>query len=117
MAIIGFISIMTNIALVKADCTNCPAQFSEPPIPQWIKNNAKWWSEGSAENSYFVQGLYYLIDNGMLKVIPPGGSLIHSTQIPMWVKNDASWWADDKMSETDFLNAMQYLLTRGIIRI
>ncbi|MEX0656878.1 MAG: hypothetical protein WD154_04970 [Nitrosopumilaceae archaeon] len=37
-------------------------------IPVWIKNNAKWWSEGSIKNEDFVKGIEYLIENGIIKV-------------------------------------------------
>ena len=30
-------------------------------LPNWIKKNAKWWSEGSVEDKDFVSGIQYLI--------------------------------------------------------
>ena len=35
-------------------------------IPQWIKNNAKWWSEGQISDDEFVKGIQYLITNGII---------------------------------------------------
>jgi hypothetical protein len=35
-------------------------------IPQWIKNNAKWWADGQIGDSDFVKGIQYLIDNNIL---------------------------------------------------
>ncbi len=37
-------------------------------IPTWIKNNAGWWAEGSISDSDFVQGIQWLITNGIMKV-------------------------------------------------
>ena len=37
-------------------------------IPSWIKNNAKWWSEGSIGDSDFVKGIQYLIRIGVIQV-------------------------------------------------
>jgi hypothetical protein len=37
-------------------------------IPDWIKNNAKWWSEGQIDDTAFVSGIQYLIQNGMMDV-------------------------------------------------
>jgi hypothetical protein len=94
-----------------------------PEFPSWLKNNAKLWSEGSLDKSYFVQVLYYLIENDMKTMLPEGTltfihpSIAHLTTIPSWIKNDAGWWADDKISDMDFLNAMYYLLDKGIIRL
>jgi len=37
-------------------------------IPQWIKNNAKWWSEGQIDDSEFVKGMQYLVQVGIIHV-------------------------------------------------
>ncbi|MBC8516387.1 MAG: hypothetical protein ISR81_04190 [Nitrosopumilus sp.] len=37
-------------------------------IPSWIKNNAGWWAEGAIDDQAFVQGIQYLISNGILQV-------------------------------------------------
>ena len=37
-------------------------------IPDWIKNNAGWWAEGSIDDSSFVQGLQWLIKEGIMKI-------------------------------------------------
>ncbi|MFI5416943.1 MAG: peptidase [Nitrososphaerales archaeon] len=37
-------------------------------IPSWIKNNAKWWAEGTIGDSDFVQGIQYLIKQGIIRV-------------------------------------------------
>ena len=37
-------------------------------IPSWIKNNAGWWSDGSIDDSSFVQGIQYLIKEGIMKI-------------------------------------------------
>lgn len=92
-------------------------------IPFWVNNDAKLWSEGNVDNSYFVQVLHYLIENEMKTMLPDGiltfihPSLSHPTIIPSWIRNDAGWWADGKISDTDFVNAMYYLLDKGIIRL
>ncbi|MBI5859208.1 MAG: hypothetical protein HZB73_00385 [Nitrosarchaeum sp.] len=37
-------------------------------IPEWIKNNGKWWSDGQIDDKTFVHGLQYLIQNRILHV-------------------------------------------------
>lgn len=37
-------------------------------IPNWIKNNAKWWSEGQIGDSDFISGIKYLIENDILVI-------------------------------------------------
>jgi hypothetical protein len=41
---------------------------SSQKIPDWIKNNAKWWSEGKIGNGDFVKGIQYLIQNGIIAI-------------------------------------------------
>ena len=37
-------------------------------IPDWIRNNAKWWGDGLITDQDYIQGLQYLISKGILKV-------------------------------------------------
>ncbi len=37
-------------------------------LPQWIKNNAKWWSEGLISDLEYVQSIEYLINQGIIKI-------------------------------------------------
>ncbi|ABX12375.1 phosphate ABC transporter substrate-binding protein PstS [Nitrosopumilus maritimus] len=37
-------------------------------IPQWIRDNAKWWSEGLITDEDYINGLQYLITQGILKI-------------------------------------------------
>jgi len=37
-------------------------------IPQWIRDNAKWWSEGLITDQDYINGLQYLIQQGILKI-------------------------------------------------
>jgi len=37
-------------------------------IPDWIKNNAKWWADGQISDDDYIKGLQYLISQGILKV-------------------------------------------------
>jgi len=41
---------------------------SDLGIPQWIRDNAKWWSEGLITDQDYVNGLQYLIQQGILRV-------------------------------------------------
>ena len=37
-------------------------------IPSWVKNNAKWWAEGLISDEDYVQGIEYLIKEGIIRV-------------------------------------------------
>ena len=46
------------------------APETQPPtaIPTWIKNNAGWWADGSIDDASFVQGIQFLIKEGIMSV-------------------------------------------------
>ncbi len=37
-------------------------------IPAWIKNNAGWWADGQIDDNSFVQGIQFLIKEGIMKI-------------------------------------------------
>ncbi len=37
-------------------------------IPDWVKNNAGWWAEGAIGDSDFVQGIQFLIKEGIMSI-------------------------------------------------
>ncbi|MCE9617333.1 MAG: phosphate ABC transporter substrate-binding protein PstS [Nitrosarchaeum sp.] len=41
---------------------------TEYEIPDWIRNNAKWWADGLITDQDYIKGLQYLISQGILKV-------------------------------------------------
>jgi len=38
----------------------------KPKVPSWIKNNAGWWADGTIDDSTFLTGLEYLVQNGII---------------------------------------------------
>jgi len=87
-------------------------------IPDWVKNNAGWWSEGLIGDTDFVSGIQYLIKEGIMK-IPPStpGSTDMSDEIPSWIKNNAGWWATGVITDDEFVAGIQWLITNGVIKI
>lgn len=87
-------------------------------IPDWIRNNAKWWSEGTIGDSDFTSGIQYLIKNQILDVPSTESNTTGgSNEIPAWIKNNAGWWADKLISDDDFVKGIQYMITNGIILV
>lgn len=37
-------------------------------VPDWVKNNAAWWAEGSVDDQTFLNGIEFLIENGVINV-------------------------------------------------
>jgi len=88
------------------------------PMPDWVKNNAKWWSEGLVDDASFLNGIEYLVKNEII-FIPNLSVKTPSTsnEIPTWIKNTAGWWADGEISEEEFLKGIEFLVQQGIIRV
>lgn len=90
---------------------------SSVAIPSWIKNNAKWWSQGQVDDSQFVLGIQYLIQNGIMKIPKTSVTASSSQGIPTWVKNNAGWWASGQISDDEFVKGIEYLVSNGIIAV
>jgi hypothetical protein len=41
---------------------------SSSSIPDWVKNTAGWWADGEIPDSAFVNGIQYLIKEGIMKI-------------------------------------------------
>lgn len=79
-------------------------------IPHWIKNNAKWLSDGSITYDDFVKGIQYLLSQGIIQ-IPHSTNNTSSQQNSQWVKNTAGLWANGQVSDDEFMKAIQYLVS------
>ena len=90
--------------------------IEQTSIPAWIKNNAGWWATDQIDDFAFVQGIQYLIQEGIM-IIPPTetSELVSSQAVPAWIKNNAGWWATDQIDDSSFLKGIQYLIQEGII--
>ena len=51
-----------GIKIVPIGMINLDSQL----VPEWIKNNAGWWADGSIDDETFVQGIEYLVKNGII---------------------------------------------------
>ena len=91
---------------------------SSPTIPEWIKSNAGWWADGQIDDNSFVQGIQFLIKEGIIKIPQTTqGSGGNSNDIPEWIKSNAGWWADGQIDDNSFVQGIQFLIKEGIIKI
>ena len=90
---------------------------TSPNIPDWVKNNAKWWSSSSITDSEFVDSIEHLVEQGIISLSPSERSSVSDRVIPDWVKNNAKWWSNNQISDDDFIKSIQYLVKKGIIRV
>ena len=91
---------------------------SDITIPAWIKNNAGWWASDQIPDSTFLQGIQFLIKEGIM--IIPSTETSGSTgpqEVPGWIKNNAGWWANGQIDDNTFVSGIQYLVQVGIIKV
>ena len=94
---------------------------TSPPvqsIPSWIKTNAGWWADGAIDDDTFVQGIQFLIKEGIMQIPPTvQGSSSDSNDIPSWIKTNAGWWADGAIDDDTFVQGIQFLIKEGIMNV
>jgi len=87
-------------------------------IPEWIRDNAGWWADGSIDDNSFVQGIQFLIKEKIMKIPQTAqGSGSVTNQIPSWIKNNAGWWADGQIDDETFVQGIQFLVQNRILHI
>ena len=94
-------------------------EITKEKVPGWIKNNAKWWSEGTIGDSDFTSGIQYLIKEKIIDIpdLPEQSSETAEEKVPSWIRNNAGWWADGMIGEDDFVNGIKWLVEQGIIKV
>ncbi len=91
---------------------------SKTSIPDWIRNNAKWWSDGQIADSDFTSGIQFMIKENIISIPDlPEQTSETAEGVPDWVRNNAGWWADGLISDDDFVSGIKYLVEKGIIRV
>ena len=95
-----------------------PSAEQSVNIPDWVKNNAKWWSNGEIDDNTFASGIEFMIKQGIISVptITSGAQNDNAT-IPDWVRNNAAWWADGQIDDNTFASGIQFLVKEGIISV
>ena len=107
---------LSNLENLKPPIGTKPEIAAE--IPDWIRNNAKWWVEGSIDDKAFVGGIQFLIKEGIIQIPETTKSTIESPQnIPPWIKNNADWWSQKLISDDDFIKGIQFMVENGIITV
>jgi len=93
-------------------------QLKPKNVPMWIKNNAYWWSQEMIEDSDFVAGIEYLIQEEIITISESGDVAANSSdEIPTWIKNNAGWWSEDLITEQEFIDGLQWLISIGVISV
>ena len=84
-------------------------------IPDWLKNNALWWSQNEIDDNMFLQGIEYLIKNESITISQTKQTTSAVQEIPDWLKNNAGQWADNKIDDEKFAGGLKFLVENGFI--
>jgi hypothetical protein len=57
-----------SVIVANPNVSNQIETDSEEIIPQWVKNSARWWSEGNIDDETFVDGIEFLVKIGIAKM-------------------------------------------------
>ena len=108
------------VIILLASATNHKISPSEESlvIPEWVRNNAKWWAEGSIRDVDFLLGIQYLIKEAIMQIPETAQtSASEGKEIPSWIKNNADWWSQGLISDDEFVQGIKYLVEHGIIKV
>ena len=132
-----------NVSAPPPSTSDSPATTTAPPstsdsstttttpttatIPDWIKTNAGWWADGVLDDDSFLNGIIYLINNGIIHIpetsqgdtgdTDDDDAAATDSSVPEWVKTNAGWWADGVLDDGSFVSGIQYLIENGIITL
>ena len=56
------------IEIGQGSTSTIPSVPEKTSIPNWIKNNAEWWAAGQIDDDSFIQGIQFLIKEGIMKI-------------------------------------------------
>ncbi len=95
------------------------ALIEMPPqaIPGWIRTSLSHWVNGDVPDSTFVDGMQFLIENGVLQISSVPSQSEPASDIPGWIRTSLSHWVNGDVPDSTFVDGMQFLIKNGIIRI
>ena len=96
--------LLLSVLVVSLVGIMIPNAFAEN-VPDWVKNNAGWWATDQIDDSSFLQGIQYLIKEGIMVIPPTETSESTGSQgVPSWIKNNAGWWADGQIDDLSLIH-------------
>lgn len=67
----SFFSILFGLFFAGVIGFSFTAHGTSSAVPDWVKNNAKWWSEDSISEDDYIKSLEYLIGHGIIDIPIP----------------------------------------------
>jgi hypothetical protein len=116
-------SIFFGILLLLIASIGNFASAQDNNLPDWFKNNAKWWNEDLISDQEIINAIENLIENDIILVELPSSNPTNAVEInqrdqsiPNFVKDVFGFWGADLVSDSEIGNSLQYLIKQNIIR-
>jgi len=97
-------SLILTISIIGVLGFSITASAVNSSVPDWVKNNAKWWSEGSITETDYIKSLEFLITQGIIQ-IPIPITEVTAAQTPLTDDERAQYFVvtfDDGLIEEPF---------------
>ncbi len=109
----AMIEVGPSSGMVKETAT----QETEVRLPGWIKTSAQAWSQGVIDDSTFILGIEWLIDNGVIVIPPAEVAGDAASSVPSWVKDTAGAWSAGIIGDEAFVSGIAWLIENGVITV
>ena len=90
-------------------------------IPTWVRNNAKWWKQGTISERQFWDAISFLVRQGTIGIGVETSGLSGKSlyakggSVPEWVKTSIGWWGEGQTTDADFVGLLNELLDQKIL--
>jgi len=81
VSVISLSTVDTVDAVDEVDAIGSILGIPESSIPDWAKNNARWYSEGRISEAEYISSLQYLINQGILSIPIPITQVITASTV------------------------------------
>ena len=86
-------------------------------LPDWIRDVAEYWHDGSINDASFLNAISYLIQEDVIIVPSTDVETEPSSTVPSWFKINAGYWASGQIPDEPFVHGLQYLIQIGLIQV
>ncbi len=88
------------------------------PVPDWIRNSARWWASSQITDDDFSKGIGHLIESKIIQ-IPDNQDTEESAESKSqsWLKNNVGRWAEGLASDEEFFKSVRQLIDDGFVTV
>ena len=81
-------SVIFTLTIIAFTGNSISALAEDSSIPEWVKNNAKWWAEGKITEQEYLNSIEFLINQGIIQVEDSKQLLLEQTEEAIATQQD-----------------------------